>query len=88
MATHTVTKDCLDCIYSKWDYTEAGRLHPSGDGKCTWEFPEIKLPLAFYYLHTTSSRQLPRPSGGHISRKNPRIKCPAWEDSRTNTPKI
>lgn len=57
---------CLSCRLADWKRTASGRLHPSGDGRCRWKMPEITLPKAFYY----SSSGVPRPYGGHISRKD------------------
>lgn len=28
---------CVGCVYANWDCTSAGRLHPSGLGRCTYE---------------------------------------------------
>ena len=30
-------KNCTDCKYADWQRTAAGKLHPSGDGECTYE---------------------------------------------------
>lgn len=27
---------CLDCKHAEWLRTDAGRLHPSGQGQCSW----------------------------------------------------
>lgn len=56
-------KSCKGCVFAKWDTTASGRLHPSGDGKCTKEFKVPPLPAAFYWMTP------PTPYGGLISRK-------------------
>lgn len=71
-----MAEDCTTCAYANWRRTEAGRLHPSGDGRCSWTFPEIALPKAFYW--TGFGMTAPRPSGGHINRKQPHPDCPQF----------
>lgn len=58
-------KSCLNCKYADWKRAEAGKLHPSGDGRCKypWEMPQ--LPASMYWIGRTA----PDPCGGHISRK-------------------
>ena len=34
-------KDCTHCKHAAWNLTMRGALHPSGEGKCTYE---VKLP--------------------------------------------
>jgi len=58
-------KNCKDCKYAEWDKTTTGRLHPSGDGKCTYPFKVPKLPAAMYWI----GRTVPEPSGGQINRR-------------------
>ena len=57
-------KHCLDCKYAEWQKTTAGKLHPSGDGRCKypWKMPPLPASMYFYSGETT-------PCGGHISRK-------------------
>ena len=57
-------KNCTGCKHALWDTTAAGRLHPSGNGKCTYKWVMPPLPPAFYWLY----RELPKPLGGHINR--------------------
>lgn len=33
---------CEGCRWAEWSRTAAGRLHPSGDGRCTWQ-AEFKI---------------------------------------------
>ena len=56
-------KNCNDCIYAEWKRTKAGRLHPSGDGRCTYPIKIPKLPPCYYFLH------YPNPLGGYINRR-------------------
>ena len=56
-------KNCTHCIHAKWDLTAAGKLHPSGNGRCQKEVRLPPLPAAMYWLSS------PRPCGGHIHRK-------------------
>ena len=58
-------KSCLDCKYADWKRTESGRLHPSGDGKCKYEWKSPQLPQSMYWI----ARHAPSPCGGNIERK-------------------
>lgn len=59
-------KSCVYCKHAEWARTKGGKLHPSGDGKCThpkgYETP--KIPAAFYFVGGWS-----KPSGGYINRR-------------------
>ena len=57
-------KNCTNCAYAKWDKTTKGKLHPSGDGKCTFEYKINKLPASMYWVGST-----PNPAGGLINRR-------------------
>ena len=57
-------KNCLYCVYARWNKTKSGRNHPSGDGFCTFEYKLKPLPSAYYWVPNN-----PRPLGGFISRK-------------------
>ena len=57
-------KNCNGCKYAEWKRTDAGRLHPSGDGKCTYEWKMPPLPQAMFFAGFK-----PRLLGGYISRK-------------------
>jgi hypothetical protein len=66
-------KNCTDCKHALWERTAAGKLHPSGDGKCQypWKMPE--LPAALYWLRR------PEPSGGFINRRRDNAEhCAYW----------
>lgn len=72
--------DCTTCAYAEWDRTKAGRLHPSGDGRCTWDgWKKWVLPKAFYYVTYGWMKVAPEPSGGCINRKNPCSDCPCYQ---------
>lgn len=57
---------CKDCKYAEWYRTDAGRLHPSGQGECRYPWKLPPLPQAMYWV-----TGLPIPGGGVISRNKP-----------------
>lgn len=57
-------KNCTDCKYARWNKTVAGKLHPSGDGHCTYDYKIPLLPASMYWLSNTP----PTPNGGYINR--------------------
>lgn len=65
--------NCTDCTHAEWKLTTAGRLHPSGEGKCTYVFKMPLVPTCRYWVTT------PNLEGGSINRKldlkNP---CPCY----------
>lgn len=68
--------DCLNCRNAMWKLTAAGKLHPSGDGRCGWVWEERPIPAAFYYVGGGGNR----PSGGYIDRKRlPAGDCPFFQ---------
>ena len=56
-------KNCTHCKYANWHRTDAGKLHPSGAGRCTFEPKIPELPASKYYI----SR--PMIGGGTIRRR-------------------
>lgn len=58
-------KNCTDCKYAKWDRTASGRLHPSGDGRCSFEYVPPPLPASRFWIGGK-----PNPSGGYINRRD------------------
>ena len=42
-------RTCNGCKYADWKRTNAGRLHPSGDGKCTYEWKTPQLAQSMYF---------------------------------------
>lgn len=66
-------KNCTDCIHADWLRTEKGRLHPSGEGKCTKEVKLPKLPASKYYIEFVAV------GGGAINRREERKEnCVYW----------
>jgi len=61
-------KTCNECKYADWNRTTSGRLHPSGDGFCTYKLTP-QIPNAFSIIKV----------GGGISRRRTyNIRCPYW----------
>jgi hypothetical protein len=58
-------KDCTNCTYADWQRTTTGRLHPSGNGTCTYRYQVMPLPGSMYWLGGFP----PTPNGGWITRK-------------------
>jgi hypothetical protein len=58
-------KSCTGGKYARWQKTKAGRLHPSGDGECTFKVKIPQLPASMYWIGRTD----PVPHGGHINRR-------------------
>ena len=68
-------KRCDDCKFADWKRTKDGRLHPSKEGRCTYEYSVAQLPQAFYWIGTP-----PTPSGGYIARgKDLQDHCAYWQ---------
>lgn len=59
-------KNCLGCKYAKWDRTAGGKLHPSGTGRCQYQWKMTPLPASMYFPFISIKLV---PSGGHISRR-------------------
>jgi len=57
-------KNCTDCIHAEWDRTKTGRLSPTGDGRCRFDYKPRPLPASMYWISGPSM-----PLGGHINRK-------------------
>jgi hypothetical protein len=57
-------KNCTKCKYAEWNKTKTGRLHPSGDGSCTYQYKIPKLPESMHWITK------PRPYGGWINRNS------------------
>ena len=58
-------KTCVGCKHAKWQLTANGRLHPSGDGRCVYDYRVPPLPAAYYWI----GRGAATPSGGSINRR-------------------
>jgi hypothetical protein len=37
-------RNCKKCIHAEWRRTKVGKLHPSGDGTCTYTYKMPELP--------------------------------------------
>ena len=70
-------KNCTHCKHALWKRTDAGRLHPSGDGECSYAIKVPPLPPAFVWMNNG-----PRYWGGHINRREElREHCPYFARS-------
>lgn len=58
-------KSCIKCKHADWKRTDSGRLHPSGDGRCKYEWTCKPLPASMCWIGRTT----PKPSGGYINRR-------------------
>ena len=56
-------KNCTHCVHANWKRTAQGRLHPSGDGRCTKEVKHPPLPASKYFISP------PTAFGGAINRR-------------------
>lgn len=70
---------CVDCKFAGWKRTEAGRLSPSGDGRCKWEYKPPVIAAA--YSWSWWSGRAPTPDGGFINRRKPIERCPVFQRS-------
>jgi len=59
-------KSCNGCKFANWYKTASGRMHPSGDGRCTYEVKIPPLPASKYW---SWNRKGPDINGGHINRR-------------------
>jgi hypothetical protein len=57
--------NCTYCKHAKWMKKAAGKLHPSGDGACSYPYSVPALPASMYW----TGLFLPTPSGGYINRR-------------------
>ena len=68
-------KSCKGCKYAKWERTNAGRLHPSGDGVCTYKVKLPTLPASRSWLGGA-----PVSLGGSIERRRELSRhCPCFQ---------
>lgn len=64
---------CVDCEFASWKKTAAGRLHPNGEGICTYvvEFPMLPRAQCYTLKPSVSYR--------YINRKDTPVKpCPVF----------
>ncbi len=57
-------KSCVGCCHANWKKTAAGKLHPSGDGRCGYVYKVPQLPASMYFINGE-----PKPAGGLINRR-------------------
>lgn len=67
---------CLNCKHASWKKTLNGRLHPSGDGLCTFQLVMPPIPKACYILF---NREIVL-HGRSISRHEAHSDCPCWKE--------
>lgn len=63
MESESGMKNCRYCKFADWKRSVDGKLHRSGEGKCTYKVKMPVLPASFYYVIN------PYLSGGIINRK-------------------
>jgi hypothetical protein len=67
-------KSCLGCCYADWKRSKNDALHPSGEGKCTFQVKIPQLPNSRYWIGQ------PCIGGGYINRKERFEKdCPFYK---------
>jgi hypothetical protein len=72
-------KSCLGCRFADWQRTRTGRLHPSGDGQCTFVVKVPALPLSMRWGGSWGRNDLDA-TGGAISRKHSfQSHCPCYQ---------
>ena len=82
-----MVQNCIDCRFAKWDRTAARpggfpRLHPSGDGRCTYSPPEPLIARSQHWGIGIRGivRTAPKPSGGFINRRAHEDRdCPVFQ---------
>jgi hypothetical protein len=75
--------NCTECKFAEWARTAAGRLHPSGEGRCQWKY-EPKPIAAAYSWQGWETGATPQPYGGFINRTDVREtartrNCPVFQ---------
>lgn len=60
-------KNCTNCKHAQWNKTAAGRLHPSGDGRCGYQVQLPKLPASMWWTDVFGKKA--KPFGGYINRR-------------------
>lgn len=77
-------KDCTDCTHAAWKKTDAGRLHPSGDGRCTYEVTLPVIPASKWWSGGWTGGSPPRLTAGEINRRQElRKDCPCYQKKET-----
>jgi hypothetical protein len=65
----TMRSACVGCKYADWKRTRSGKMHPSGEGRCTYmkrNTLDIRIPAAFFWVDGSQ----PTPVGGRITRRD------------------
>jgi hypothetical protein len=74
--------DCTHCAHAAWAKTAAGKMHPSGDGRCTYIVKIPPLPACMGW--GPGHRESPTPYGGYINRREPlKSHCVYWKQKET-----
>lgn len=78
--TDNVYSPCESCRFADWQRTTNGRRHPSGNGKCTFPFPDGPLPLYAIgsygvWPNSTRSGLLDKACGGRWISRHPTTKA-------------
>jgi hypothetical protein len=75
--------NCTECKFAEWKRTAAGRLHPSGVGKCHWKYEPKPIAASYSWIGWQVASH-PTPNGGYINRKDERDlartrNCPVFQ---------
>jgi hypothetical protein len=68
---------CMDCMFSTWEMTKSGRLHPEGRGTCNWT-KAVALPASMYEEDQARFRR-ELSQTRWISRRNPIARCDTYQ---------
>ena len=55
--------NCTNCKFAIWQKMAGGNLHPSGNGRCGYEYKAAPLPVSMYWVGGRT------PCGGSINRR-------------------
>jgi hypothetical protein len=55
----------MGCQHAQWNKTKNGKLHPNGNGHCTYPYKIPPLPASMHWIFS----QTPYACGGYINRK-------------------
>lgn len=73
-------KNCTDCAHAAWKKTDAGRLHPSGDGRSTYELQMPAIPASKAWF----MGRRPELTYGFINRRRDLDRdCPCYQKKET-----
>ena len=78
MGLRYVEHQCMTCQFANWRKTASGKMHPTGEGKCTYALSEMIIPASYYWIGFREKG--PMPSGGRIDRRAPfSRRCPTYK---------